>query len=52
VHIRREWWQWLESDHCIPKKTDKRKHQARERERERKDVACTALRRKGMVRHG
>jgi hypothetical protein len=41
AHIRTERWQWLESDHCNPEKTNKR----REREREI-EIAGTAFGRK------
>jgi hypothetical protein len=49
AHIRRERWQWLEIDHNPVKKKPTRGNT--EAEKEKKDIASTALRRKGMVIH-
>jgi hypothetical protein len=40
VHVKRERWQWLESDHSNPKKKTRGNT---EPVRERKDVASTPL---------
>jgi hypothetical protein len=49
VHIRREQWQWLENDNHNPEKKQTRGNT--EPRKKKKDVASTALGRKGMVIH-